>query len=153
MTDSKPVAPVPGRPPPVRLAGYPQPLLAAAIVAIHNVSFLLVGSAALWLRGEDIPVADADLVIEPGDQNARRLHAALTELAVRPRLLPAPRSLHTLDIISVITSFGKVDCLLQRGRSDWPRLLGSAGPVHVADAQVRVASASDAWALRRRFKK
>ena len=45
--------------------GYPAPVLAAAILAAEGVSFLLVGSAALWLHGEAISVADADLVIEP----------------------------------------------------------------------------------------
>jgi hypothetical protein len=45
--------------------GYPVPVLAAAILAAEGVSFLLVGSAALWLHGEPIPVADADVVIEP----------------------------------------------------------------------------------------
>ncbi len=153
MTGAKPVAPVAGQPQAVTSARYPQPLLAAAIIAVDGVSFLLVGSGALWLRGEPITVADADLVVEPGEQNACRLHAALTELAVRPQLLPAPRSLHRLDILGVTSSFGRIDCLLRRGRDDWQRLLRSAGSVNVADAEVRVASASDAWALRRKFKK
>ena len=153
MIETKQVAALAGQPPAITSARYPQPLLAAAIIAVDGVSFLLVGSGALWLRGEDIFVADVDLVVEPGEQNASRLHAALTELAVRPQLVPAPRSLHRLDILSVTSSFGRVDCLLQRGRADWQRLLRSAGYVNVADAEVRVASARDAWALRRQFKK
>jgi hypothetical protein len=46
-------------------AGYPAGVLAAAVLATTGVSFVLVGSAALWLRGEPIPVGDADVVIEP----------------------------------------------------------------------------------------
>ena len=153
MTEAKPVAPVAGQPQAITSARYPQPLLAAAIIAVDGVSFLLVGSGALWLRGEAITVADVDLVVEPGEQNASRLHATLTELAIRPQLVPAPHRLHRLDIVSVMSSFGRVDCLLQRGRDDWQRLVRSAGPVNVADAEVRVASASDAWALRRQFKR
>jgi hypothetical protein len=37
--------------------GYPVPVLAAAILAAEGVSFLLVGSAALWLHGEPLPWA------------------------------------------------------------------------------------------------
>jgi hypothetical protein len=46
-----------------------------------------------------------------------------------------------------------VDCLLERGRRDWEQLRQGAGYVAVADAPVLVASADDAWALRRRFRK
>jgi AraC-like DNA-binding protein len=57
-------------------AGYPAGVLAAAVLATTGVSFVLVGSAALWLRGEPIPVGDADVVTEPGEQNMRRARAA-----------------------------------------------------------------------------
>jgi hypothetical protein len=46
-----------------------------------------------------------------------------------------------------------MDCMLERGRRDWDRLRQSARYVTVADAPVLVASAADAWALRRRFGK
>jgi hypothetical protein len=39
-------------------------VLAAAVLAAEQVSGVLVGSAALWLRGEPVSVGDVDVVIE-----------------------------------------------------------------------------------------
>lgn len=133
-------------------AGYPAGVLAAAVLATTGVSFLLVGSAALWLQGESIPVGDADVVIEPGDQNMQRTRAALAELALQPRAVPQAARLAILDIVTIMTSYGKIDCLLQRGRLDWDRLLRNSDVMLVAGAKVTVAASSDAWNLRRRFK-
>lgn len=136
-----------------RTAGtYPDPALAAAILAAEKVSFLLIGSAALWLHGEPITVADADLVIEPQGENLRRLGDALVRLALRPRAIPRVHDFPLLHLAGVNTSYGKVDCLLERGRLDWERLRRSAVTIPVADAGVLVASRADAWALRRQFK-
>jgi len=149
------LAPEPHSPAVVGSAAYgvlvPPILLLAAVLA-QRVSFVLVGSAALWLRGEDVPVADVDAVPEPGADNLVRLHAALTTLAVRDRLVPRPGSLSVLDMVTVPTSHGRLDCLLERGRRDWDLLLRGAGVIRVADADVLVASAADAWSLRRAFK-
>ncbi len=134
-------------------SGLPAVVLAAAVLAAERVSFVLVGSAALWLRGERVTVGDVDVVIEPGEANLRRLHEALAGLAVRPGEIPAVHRLHDLSVTTVISSYGRVDCLLERGRRDWDPLRQGAGFVAVADAPVLVASAGDAWALRRRFKK
>ena len=134
-------------------SGLPAVVLAAAVLAAERVSFVLVGSAALWLRGERVTVGDVDVVIEPDEANLRRLHEALAGLAVRPGEIPAVHRLRDLSVTTVITSYGRVDCLLERGRRDWDPLRQGAGFVAVADAPVLVASAGDAWALRRRFKK
>jgi len=131
---------------------YPVPVLAAAVLAAEGVSFVLVGSAALWLHGEQIPVADADVVIEPGGQNLRRLGQALAQLACRPQAVPRARAFAVLGSVSVTTSFGRIDCLLERGRTDWERLLPGAVRIPVADASVLVAARAEVWALRRRFK-
>jgi hypothetical protein len=128
------------------------PVLAAAVLAAEGVSFLLVGSAALWLHGQPIPVADADVVIEPGGQNLRRLGEALAQLALRHRAIPRVRDFPLLHLVSVTTSYGRVDCLLERGRIDWERLRQSAVRIPVADAGVLVAAWADAQALRRQFK-
>ena len=130
----------------------PPIVLLAAVLAAERVSFVVVGSAALWLRGEDVPVGDVDAVPEPGAANLARLHAALTTLAVRERIVPRPRSLPLLEMVAVPTSYGRLDCLLERGRRDWDRLRLGAGVIRVADADVLVASATDAWSLRRAFK-
>src|SRR5271165_3380711 len=128
-------------------AGYPAGVLAAAVLATTGVSFLLVGSAALWLQGESIPVGDADVVIEPRDQNMQRTRAALAELALQPRAVPQAARLSILDIVTIMTSYGKIDCLLQRGRLDWYRLLRNSDVMLVAGDEVTVAASSDAWNL------
>jgi hypothetical protein len=130
----------------------PDIVLAAGVLATSEVSFLLVGSAALWLRGEPIPVGDVDAVIEPGEANLRRLREALVALAIKPGSVPGLGRLREIHITSTVTAYGKIDCLLERGRRDWDRLRRNAGYIAIADVPVLVASAPDAWALRHRFK-
>ena len=127
-------------------------MLAAGILAAEGVSFLLVGSAALWLHGEPIPVGDADVVIEPAEENLHRLGDALAEFALRPQV-PKVRALPWLNVLRVVTSYGIVDCLLERGRLDWQKLCQSAVRIPVTDVDVPVAAQADVWALRRRFKR
>jgi hypothetical protein len=128
-------------------------VLAAAVLAAEQVSGVLVGSAALWLRKEPVTVGDVDVVIEPGEANLRRLREALLGLAVRPTAVPAVHRLREVSIATVFSSYGRVDCMLEQGRRDWQRLREGAAYVAVADAPVLVASAADAWALRKLFKK
>lgn len=66
------------------MTAFPSAVLAAAVVAAEKVSFLLVGSAALWLRSEITTVADADAVIEPGEPSIHRLREALAGIAIVP---------------------------------------------------------------------
>jgi hypothetical protein len=134
----------------VLLAAFPSAVLAAAVLAAEDVSFLLVGSAALWLRGELAGAADADVVIEPGERNLHRLRAALAGIAIGP--VPSVGSLSGGSLVPVATAYGKVDCLLERGRRDWGRLRRGAGFLPVADVPVLVAASADAWDLRRRYK-
>jgi len=137
---------------PAHLGAYPPPVLAAAVLAAEGVSFVLVGSAALWLHGEPVSVGDADVVPEPGERNLHRLREALTDMALRPRAVPPLRRFPLLHAASVATSYGRIDCLLERGRVDWERLRRPSVVIPVADAAVVVAARADAWALRRRFK-
>jgi hypothetical protein len=132
------------------VTGFPAPVLAAAVLAAENVSSVLVGSAALWLRGEEITVADADVVIEPGDHNLGRLRRAVSGIALGP--VPSMSRFRDGSVVPVMTAYGKVDCLLERGRQDWNQLSRGAGYLAVADALVLVAATSDAWDLRRRYK-
>jgi hypothetical protein len=146
------MAPADGAPPLAR-PGFPVVVLAAAVLAAEQVSGVLAGSAALWLRGEPVSVGDVDVVIEPGEANLLRLHEALVSLAVRAEAVPALHRLREMSIATVFSSYGRVDCMLERGRRDWERLRAGAGYVPVADVRVLVASAADAWALRARFRK
>jgi len=56
------------------------------------------------------------------------------------------------SVVPVTTAYGKVDCLLERGRQGWGRPRRGAGLLAVADVPVLVAASADAWDLRRRFK-
>jgi hypothetical protein len=132
---------------------YPAPVLAAAVLAAEGVSFLLVGSAALWLHGEPVAPADADVVIEPDERNLRRLEAALAGLTPRPRAIPPARDFPLLHLVTAVTCYGRIDCLLERGRLDWDRLGRSSVVLPVADVGVLVAALADTRALRRRYKR
>ncbi len=55
-------------------------------------------------------------------------------------------------MVAVMTSYGKVDCLLEPGRLGWERLRQHTTTIRVADSGVLVARQGDVWALRRRFK-
>jgi hypothetical protein len=134
-------------------SGFPVVVLAAAVLAAERVSGVLVGSAAFWLRGEPVSVGDVDVVIEPGEANLRRLHEALGGLAARPAAVPAVHRLREVPVATIFSSYGRVDCMLERGRCDWESLRQNASYVAVADVRVLVASAADAWALRKRFRK
>lgn len=132
------------------LAEFPSAVLAAAVLAAEEVSFVLVGSAALWLRGEISAVADADAVIEPGEASIHRLRGGLAGIAIGA--VPSAGSFSGGSVVPVMTAYGTVDCLLERGRRDWNRLRHGAGLLLVADVPVMVASSADAWNLRRLYK-
>ena len=82
----------------------------------------------------------------------QRARVALADLALQPQAVPQAARLAGLDIVSIVTSYGKIDCLLQRGRLDWDRLRRNSDVVLVAGVELVVAASSDAWSLRRHFK-
>jgi hypothetical protein len=126
-------------------------MLLAAVLVAEEVSFVLVGSAGLHLHGQRIRVHDIDAVPAPGGENLGRLHSVLTDLSIDGRVPPV-RSLATADLVSVRTGYGKLDCLMERGRRDWDRLRTGARPLDVGGVQVLVARADDIRLLRVRFK-
>lgn len=123
----------------------------AAVLASEGVSFVLVGSAALQLRGADVEVHDADVVVEPTEDNLRRLGAVLEALSLDGAQVPT-ELMARRSVVSVPTSFGQLDCMLERGREEWPLLSERASWVRVAGVPVLVASLLDAEELRSRFK-
>lgn len=98
-----------------------------------------------------IEVHDVDVVIEPNEANVARLGAVLEMLSLSPISL-APAVLTGRSIVSVATSFGRLDCMLERGRKDWCGLHDRASWLEVAGVPVLVASLADAQALRARYK-
>lgn len=57
-----------------------------------------------------------------------------------------------MDVVTVRTVFGTMDCLLERGRHSFEDLRGRAGLIPVAGVEALVAASADGWALRRAFK-
>src|SRR5258708_15248057 len=126
-------------------------MLLAGVLAAEEVSFVLVGSAGLHLHGERIRVRDIDAVPAPGGENLGRLHSVLADLSVDGRV-PAARSLAAADLVSVRTGYGRLDCLMERGRRDWDRLRAGARPFDLCGERVLVAGAGDIRLLRARYK-
>ena len=81
-------------------------MLLAAVLAAEGVSYVLVGSAGLYLHGKRVRVRDIDAAPAPDRQNLVRLYCVLSERALRARATPA-RSLATADIVA-----GRVEELL-----------------------------------------
>lgn len=57
----------------------------------------------------------------------------LWRLVTRRRLVPTSHSLADLDTVSVPTVYGKLDCLLTRGRQNGENVPQNAGPVMIGD--------------------
>jgi len=129
----------------------PPILLLAAVLAAEGVSYVLVGSAGLYLRGYRGPVGDIDAVPAPDPVNLELLHDVLAGLGMG-RGCPPARVLAAADLIQVRTSYGKLDCLLARGRSDWANLSAGAEAFEVCGVPVLTAAARDLRALRARYK-
>jgi hypothetical protein len=125
------------------------PVLLAAILAAEGVSSVTVGSAALRLRGFDLPVGDLDIV--PDLDGLASLCEAIGRNS--PSLLsPSPAAIEAADVWSTMTRYERLDVLFERARQDGQALRQRATPIQVLDIEVLVASADDAWALRDRFK-
>ncbi len=107
----------------------------AAVLAAQGVSYVLVGSAGLYLRGYHGPGGDIDAVPAPDPVNLELLHDVLAGLAVGGRCPPA-RVLATADLVQMRTSYGKLDCLLARGRLDWAKLTAGAETFEVCGVPV-----------------
>ena len=129
-------------------------VVACGVVAAQGVRFVVVGSCALFLAGDMavLPVKDADIVPDPSPQNLDCLWEALTDMAVTAWRVPPRGRLGTLDVVPVATVYGKVDCLLERGRADFDDLLSRASLAPVTDAEVAVASEADCRRLRSLYK-
>jgi hypothetical protein len=137
---------------PATVGIVPPILLLAAVLAAEGVRYVLVGSAGLYLRGcHSGPPGDIDAVPAPDTANLLRLHEVLADLALGGRCPPAPR-LTTADLVQVQTGFGRLDCLLARGRQDYAKLHANAEAFEVYGVPVLTAPASELRAFRARYK-
>lgn len=134
-------------------AALPVPVLFGAMLAAARAGFVLVGSAALWLRGFDVTVGDVDIVADLDTTNLERLCEAVGRYQLpRSSAHPSPRSLLAVDVWSAQTLYGRLDVMVERARHDLDALRVGADAIFVRDVPVSVASAEAAWELRRRFK-
>jgi hypothetical protein len=135
-----------------RACDLPAPVLLAAVLAAEGLGFVVVGSAALFLRGFDLGVGDLDIVCDLDSDNLDLLCDTVGRYRLRPSTRPTAPALQAVDVWSAATIYGTLDVLIDRARKDGDSLREAAGPVRVSDVNVVVASADDAWALRHRFK-
>ncbi len=114
--------------------------------------FVVVGSAALFLRGFDLGIGDLDVVADLDPQNLDLLCDIIGRYRLRPSKRPTARALLAVDVWSATTIYGTLDVLIERARQDGDALREAANPIRVSDVDILVASADDTWALRHRFK-
>ena len=122
------------------------------MLAAAGAGFVLVGSAALWLRGFEVTVGDVDIVADLDAANLGRLCETVGRYQVpcSPGR-PSPRSLLAVDVWSAQTLYGRLDVMVDRARHDLDALRADADAIFVRDVAVSVASAEATWELRRRF--
>ena len=114
-------------------------MLLAAVLAAEGVSFVLVGSAALYLHGDRVPVRDIDAVPDPGEANLAALHAALGVLIVRGTGTVTAVAGHCGDAVCPHRVWSP-GLSARPGRRDWDRLREHAQLFPVSGAAVTVAS-------------
>jgi len=122
-------------------------LVPAAALVAGDVDLVVVGSVALMVHDELVEARDLDIVPSCHGPNLDRLHAELTWISGQPVGPLAGR-----DIVTVMTSFGPVDVMIERGSLEFETLRARASTVDVYGVAVPVASSDDAWRLRHRFK-
>lgn len=96
-------------------------------------------------------VGDVDIVPDPDPENLDRALTTFAAISVRPMSIPPSTALACLDVVSVPTVYGKVDCLLERARIEYHSLLARSDPILVTDVPVAVAGIDDGWRLRHEF--
>lgn len=127
----------------------------------HHVQYLLVGGVAARLHGSERLTEDVDVLPEDGDENLRRLAAALTELGAflrvggmsddEARALPVRLDVATLRAMEISTwrtSAGDLDVLrslrdLTGGRRSYDGLEARSVGISVNQIEIRLAGLGD----------
>ncbi len=130
----------------------PAGVMLGGVFAAEGLSLLVIGSAALWLRGVAIDVGDLDVVPDLSEGALRALCDVLGRYRLPRTSPPRVEAVLGVGIWSAQTAFGHIDVMVDTARREGAGLWDRSGLVPVLDAEVRVASSDDAWALRRKFK-
>ncbi|MGI9081269.1 MAG: hypothetical protein ACR2FZ_03175 [Thermoleophilaceae bacterium] len=123
----------------------------------HGVDFVVVGGVAALLHGTDRNTFDLDICPAGDRPNLDALGKALVELKVRLRgieedvpFVPDGRSLAKMRILTLDTSLGPLDVLLQPdGSPPYAKLRQRATRVDIGPATVLIASIDDLLSMKR----
>jgi hypothetical protein len=122
------------------------------VLTAESVSFVVVGSAALWLSGVSLPVGDLDVVPCLSPRALSTLCRTLGRYRLPQSGPPTPAAVLAAGIWSTQTAFGRIDVMVDTARAQGAELWSRSQLVSVLDTEVRVASEEDTWALRRHYK-
>jgi hypothetical protein len=126
-----------------------------ATLARHEVDFTVIGGVAVQVHGHRRTTMDLDVVAARRPDNHRRLVAALTELAARPRDIhgaPAPTAeqLAAPIVPPLVTRHGELHILNDvPGAPEYAQLRARALEVDFAGTTLAVAGLDDLIAMKR----
>lgn len=119
----------------------------------HGVRYVLIGGLAAVLHGSPLPTVDVDICPESGQENLRRLAAALAELEARIRTPDAPQGvsfprdaefLANVGLLNLTTRFGDLDLSFQpAGTGGFSELAPRAVALEIRGLRVPVAALED----------
>ena len=133
----------------------------AELMNRHGVRFIVIGGQAEYIFGSERVTFDVDLCYERGPDNLARLAAALKELGVRLRGVPADvpvvldaRALALGSNYTFDTPIGDLDLLGHvEPLGDYERLDRRASNYRIADTDLRVIDLDDLIAIKRHIRR
>ena len=108
-----------------------------AVLARHQVDYLLIGGFAAAAQGSPIPTTDVDIVPATDRDNYVALSAALTELDARVRT-------SGVEPLNLTTRYGDLDItVLPAGTQGYDDLRRDAIAVEIRGVRIKLASLAD----------
>jgi len=124
-----------------------------AVLAAHNVRYILIGALGARMQGFPRMTADADITPARDDENLKHLAAALRELHARVFTESVPegltfdftaRSLANSELWNLVTSAGRLDiAFVPSGTTGYDDLVRGAVHFDVNGSQLQVARLED----------
>ena len=124
-----------------------------AVLADHQVEYVLIGGLAAVIHGSTAMTNDADIVPSPEPENLARLSAALVDLDARLRVDstpegipfdPHPELIRSMAMLNMTTRCGDVDLTFTPpALDDYPTLLANSARFEIGGRPVRVAALAD----------
>jgi hypothetical protein len=144
-------------------AGREQPLDVGELIAVlarHDVEYLVIGGVATQVHGHRRTTMDLDLTPDPDPENLRRLGAALAELGARPRDPGAgtgeisvgdPERLALAAIVSpLLTRHGQLHILKEpKGARGFEEMRRAAVVVSLDGCEIAIVSLDDLIRMKR----